>query len=117
MAVRLSKTWTPFDSAHVQAITGHLGVYQLGNAHGDIVYIGVAGGRSRFGLKGELASKLADNIADVTCFRIEINMSYRTRHLELLQAFVHDYDRLPIANTDINIASLGRLRPAGRQPG
>jgi hypothetical protein len=113
MAVRLTKTWVPFDKAHVEAITGHLGVYQLGDEHGDIVYIGVAGGRSRYGLKGELASKLDDGLPDATCFRIEINMSYRTRHLELLQAYVHDNERLPVANTDVDIASLGRLRPGG----
>ena len=117
MAVRLNKPWTPFDVAHVQTITGHLGVYQLGNEHGDIVYIGVAGGRSRFGLKGELTTKLAGNLPDASCFRIEINMSYRTRHLELLQAFVHDHGRLPLANTDVDIASLGRLRPGGRPGG
>ena len=113
MAVRLDKSWTPFDQAHVDAIAGHLGVYQLGNDRGDIVYIGVAGGRSRFGLKGELAARLADEMDDVSCFRIEINMSYRTRHLELLQAFVHDHGRLPAANTDVDIAALGRLRPGG----
>lgn len=113
MAVRLNKTWMPFDKAHIDTLSGHLGVYQLGNEHGDIVYIGVAGGRSRFGLKGELTTKLDEPVVGATCFRIEINMSYRTRHLELLQAFVHDHGRLPAANTDVDIASLGRIRPGG----
>ena len=111
MAVRLNKDWIPLDKEHVEAIAGHLGVYQLGNEHGDIVYIGVAGGRSRYGLKGELATTLAAGLADVTCFRIEINMSYRTRHLELLQAYVHDHGRLPENNSYVDIASLGRMRP------
>jgi hypothetical protein len=113
MAVRLSKAWIPLDREHVDEIAAHLGVYQLGDENGEIVYIGVAGGRSRFGLKGELSAKLADKAADATCFRIEINMSYRTRHLELLQAFVHDHGRLPAGNIDVDIAALGRIRPGG----
>lgn len=113
MAVRLSKPWKPFNDEQVDKITGHLGVFQLGNEQGDILYIGVAGGRSRYGLKGELTTKLADKLADATCFRVEINMAYRTRHMELLQAFVHDNGRLPVNNTDIDMASLGRLRPGG----
>lgn len=113
MAVRLNKAWLPLDHKHVDALTGHLGVYQLGNAQGDILYIGVAGGRSRFGLKGELVSALTDKHDDATCFRIEINMAYRTRHLELLQAFVHDHGRLPASNIDVDINSLGRISPGG----
>lgn len=113
MAVRLNKTWVPLDKEHVDKVAAHLGVYQLGNKRGDILYIGVADARSRFGLKGELTSQLNDKFTDATCFRIEVNMSYRTRHLELLQAFVHDHERLPACNIEIDMASLGRLRPAG----
>ena len=113
MAVRLNKAWTPLDQEHISKIAAQLGVYQLGNAQGDIVYIGVAGGRSRFGLQGELTGKLEAKIDGATCFRIEVNMAYHTRHLELLQAFVHDHGHLPLANTNIDIASLGRMRPGG----
>ena len=113
MAVRLTKAWIPLDQAHIDKLTGHLGVYQLANRWGEISYIGVAGGRSRFGLKGELAAKLAVPLTEVTCFRLEINMAYRTRHIELLQTFVHDHGRLPRHNTDVDIARLGRVRPTG----
>ena len=48
-----------------------------------------------------------------TQFRVEANMAYRTRHMELLQAYQHDHGALPVANTDIDPRMLGRLRPAG----
>ena len=113
MAVRLSKDWIPLDAEHVEAVTCHLGVYQLGNAAGDIVYIGVAGGRARYGLKGELRDKLPDPPAHATQFRTEINMMYRSRHFELLQAYLHDHGNLPSGNDDIDANSLGRIRPYG----
>ena len=72
MAVRLDKDWIPFRAQHVDAMACHLGVFQLGNDDGDIVYIGVAGGRSRFGLKGELQSHLAAPPLGATCYRFEV---------------------------------------------
>ena len=113
MAVRLSKAWNPLDSEHVGQLSGQLGVYQLGNAEGDILYIGVVGGRSRYGMRGELSDQLAAKPDQATCFRTEVNMAYRTRHIELLQAFMHDHGRLPILNTDVDPATLGRIRPGG----
>jgi hypothetical protein len=111
MAVRLDKPWIALTDANVAALAGHLGVYQLANAAGEIVYIGVADARALFGLRGELASKNDEPPAGATQFRIEVNMAYRTRHLELLQVYLHDHGALPVANTDIDRASLGRLRP------
>ena len=113
MAVRLSKAWVSLDSEHVGQLGGQLGVYQLGNEEGEILYIGVAGGHSKFGLRGELTGQLAAKLAKATCFRVEVNMAYRTRHLELLQAFMHDHGRLPLHNCDIDPASLGQIRPGG----
>jgi hypothetical protein len=95
---------------NVARVTGHLGVYQLANPAGEIVYIGVAGGRSLFGLKGELAAKLQAPPPGATLFRYEVNMAYHTRYLELLQAYRHDYGRLPAGNVGIDARSLGRLR-------
>ena len=111
MAVRLDKPWMPLTGAAVAAVAGHLGVYQLADAAGDIVYIGVADARSRFGLRGELAAKIDRPPAGATQFRVEVTMAYRTRHLELLQVYLHDHGAPPAANTDIDQAGLGRLRP------
>jgi hypothetical protein len=110
MAVRLDKSWIPLTDTYVAKLAGHLGVYQLADASGDIVYIGVAGGRSLHGLKGELTQALHSPPAGATQFRYEVNMAYHTRYIELLQAYRHDYGRLPTGNTDIDERHLGRLR-------
>ncbi|MBT4042874.1 MAG: hypothetical protein HOK21_13310 [Rhodospirillaceae bacterium] len=111
MAVRLDKSWIPLNDENVAKLAAHLGVYQLANDDGEILYIGMAGARSLFGLKGELKTALEEPPAGVTQFRIEVNMSYRTRRLELLQTYMHDHGELPAANTDIDANSIGRLRP------
>ncbi len=110
MAVRLNKPWIPLTEQHVAPLTGHLGVYQLADSSGEIVYIGVAGGRSLFGLKGVIAAALQAPPVGAKQFRYEVNMAYRTRYVELLQAYHHDYGRLPVGNSDIDVTSLGRLR-------
>ena len=110
MAVRLDKPWVPLTAENIARLTGHLGVYQLANATGEIVYIGVADGRSLFGLKGALADMLPSPPAGATQFRYEVNMAYRTRYIELLQAYRHDFGRLPVGNVDVDKRSLGRLR-------
>ena len=58
MPVRLDKPWIPLTPEHIAQLSGHLGVYQLADAAGEIVYIGMAGGRSLFGLKGALTEAL-----------------------------------------------------------
>ena len=110
MAVRLDKAWIPLTEAHVASVSGHLGVYQLADAAGEIVYIGMAGGRSLHGLRGELLSMAQSPPAGATQFRFEVNMAYHTRYLEVLQAYRYDHGRLPIGNADIDERSLGRLR-------
>jgi hypothetical protein len=111
MAVRLDKPWIPLTEENVATLPGHLGVYELANGAGEIVYIGVAGGRSPFGLKGALVEALQLPPAGATQFRYEVNMAYHTRYLELLQAYRYDYGRLPVGNLTIDARSLGRLRP------
>ena len=43
MAVRLDKPWRALTAENVEAVGGHLGVYQLADAATRILYIGVAG--------------------------------------------------------------------------
>ena len=54
MSVRLEKAWEPLCEEAVKRLQGHLGVYELADASGKTLFIGYAGGRSRFGLRGEL---------------------------------------------------------------
>lgn len=110
MAVRLDKPWTRLTQDNIAGLTGHLGVYQLADDTGEIVYIGMAGGRSLQGIRGALSEALHAPPAGATQFRCEVNMAYHTRYLELLQAYRYDHGRLPIGNIHIDEKSLGRLR-------
>ena len=65
-------------------------------------YIGMAGGRSLFGLKGALTEALDAPPAGATQFRCEVTMAYHTRYLELLQAYRYDHGRLPVGNIDVD---------------
>lgn len=110
MPVRLDKPWIPLTEENVAKLSGHLGVYQLANSAAEIVYIGVAGGRSRYGLRGALIDALQAPPAGAVQFRYEVNMAYHTRYLEILQAYRYDYDCLPVGNRDIDEKRIGRLR-------
>ena len=46
MAIRLEKPWIELTAETVQALPGQLGVYQLADAAGGVVYIGFGGGRA-----------------------------------------------------------------------
>lgn len=111
MAVRMTKPWRPLNIDEAKRLAGNLGVYQLANDAEEIVYIGAATGQSLYGLRGELMDKAANPPADATKFRVEVNTAYRTRHGELLAAYIHDHGRLPAANTDVDPKRLGRISP------
>ena len=111
MAVRMDKAWLPLSLENVVKLAAHMGVYQLANDQGDILYIGMAGSRSLFGLKGELKKAVEDPPVRATQFRFEVNMAYRTRHMELLQTYLSDHGGLPEGNTDVDANNIGRIRP------
>ncbi len=107
MAVRLTKDWIPADEI-LTRLKGNLGVFQLANAEFETVFIGFAGGKSQFGLKGEVASALEEH-PNIAAARFEITTAYHTRYRELLMAHVADFDALPKYNEQI---TLGRLSPS-----
>ncbi|HUN52200.1 MAG TPA: hypothetical protein VMU42_13840 [Candidatus Sulfotelmatobacter sp.] len=111
MAIRLEKAWLALDAASVRKLPGQLGVYQIAEADGTIVYIGYAGGRSLFGLRSEMARWLERREGKPTRFRYEVNMQYISRHQELLMLHVADHGALPAGNADIDQRKLGRLSP------
>ena len=51
MPVRMNKSWAPLEEASLVTVAAHLGVYQLANDAGEIVYIGGADARTLFGIK------------------------------------------------------------------
>ena len=108
MGVEMSKPWLPLTEQALERVSGQLGVFELADADQEICYIGFAGGRSTFGLKGELAVRLND----ARWFRVEITAAYRTRHRELLMARFARTGRYPRQNTPEDTRHLGRLSPA-----
>src|SRR5690606_35159879 len=109
MSVRMTKPWQALTPEAARRLSGQLGVYELGNDAGEVVYIGFAGGRSLHGLRGEIERWAKDPPAGATKFRVEVNTAYRTRHHELVGAFRHDHGRVQVAITEINPARVSNL--------
>jgi len=113
----ISKPWTTFESADVRALPGNLGVYELGDAEGRVLYIGYAGGRSHFGLRGIIAGHFGDAESNpvlrdhAVAYRYEINQMYLTRWQELLTRYRDAHGRVPEGNEagDAPLPRLGRF--------
>jgi hypothetical protein len=87
-----------------------MGVYELASAGGEVVRIGFAGGRSVFGLRGELQSALSQTGDGAASFRCEITTAYLSRYRELLMVHVADHGSVPVGNADGD-PRLGRMSP------
>jgi len=107
MGIRLSKPFIALEQASISEVTASLGVFELADEHGVVIFIGYAGGRSLFGLRGMLTEYAATSAASQ--FRYEVNSAYLTRYQELLMAHIADHGRLPLENTEADGVSLGRL--------
>lgn len=111
MAIRMTKPWVSLTAENVKRLPGQLGVFELADAAGHVVFIGFAGGRSLFGVRSEVERTLADKPAGATQFRVEINQQYTTRYQELLMLHVHDHGSVPAGNIGKPLPRLGRLSP------
>jgi hypothetical protein len=111
VSIRIIKPWIELTAEAVRALPGQLGVYQLADAGGRVVYIGFAGGRALFGLRSELEHALKERPGGATRFRCEVNQQYTTRHAELLMLHVADHGSLPVENAADPPVRLGRLSP------
>ncbi len=108
--MRLTKPW--LDSAAALALLhGNLGVFQLGDAQGRVVFIGYAGGNSKFGLQGAVREALAAH-SDATSVRYEITTAYHTRYRELLMLHIADFGAQPAGNDAEDGVTLGQLSPS-----
>jgi hypothetical protein len=111
MSIRMTKAWVPLAAANVRKLPGQLGVYQLADAEGKIVYIGYAGGRTLFGLRSEIERAAQDRPAGATQYRVEVNMQYMSRWQELLMVHIADHGGPPVAQGADMPTRLGRLSP------
>jgi hypothetical protein len=106
MSVRMQKPWRPV--AEATQLAGHMGVFELGDRAGRVLYIGRADARSLFGLRGAVADAVRRQ-PTAAAFRVEVTTAYHTRHLELLMAHAADHGALPPGNADTG--RIGRLSP------
>ncbi len=96
-----------------------MGVYELADADGTVLLIGYAGGRSRFGMRGEIAAAV-ERTQGAARFRYEVTTAYLTRYQELLMVHQAEFGGLPPGNAPE--PGLGRLSPgstasdSGRRP-
>lgn len=114
----LDKPWREWEAGRDQerALSNTLGVYEIGDESGDVIYIGFAGGRSLFGLRGELKKHFDGAANAVTAesgrrFRYEVTMQYMSRYRDLLQRHNEEHGRLPSGNEQPGeyIPTLGRF--------
>jgi hypothetical protein len=100
----IDKPWLLYDDLVPKQLPGTVGVYELGDSNGEVIFVGYAGGRSHFGIRGALVdhrSQAETNpaiLARVDRFRYEVTTNYLIRHLELLSRFQEDHQKLPEAN-------------------
>jgi hypothetical protein len=103
VALRINKPWRARSEA--AQVPGQLGVFQLANAAGEILYIGVADARSLFGLRSAIADGFT-MVEGATCFRFESTSAYHTRYRELLMVYQADHGGLPRANPAMKLGTL-----------
>ena len=105
MSVLMQKSWHRLSPETLLLIPGQLGVYEFADDNHRIIYIGVAGGRTRTGLRGEVERYPSQ----AAYARWEVNMSYRTRHRELLMSHYAINGSYPALNLPIETDGLGKL--------
>jgi hypothetical protein len=105
MKLHLDKPWLELTPERVATLPGQMGVFQLGDDAGGVLYIGFAGGKSLFGLRSELEKRLGS----APRFRYEVNNQYQTRWRELLMLHQGAHGGLPEMNRHEPVPKLGRL--------
>jgi hypothetical protein len=100
----LAKPWQTFDPASSHDISPVVGVYELADDAGETIYIGVAGGREPFGVRGRIERHFSPDEPNAVIrerarrYRFEINLQYLTRYVELLTRYRDANGRLPTGN-------------------
>ncbi len=116
----IGKPWQDPSEETLRAIPAVLGVYEIADTGGTVIFIGQAGGRELFGLRSKIGRHFGEHELNPVLheqaarFRWESNQQYTTRRLEMLMHYVQDHDdALPPANaagTWEDQPTLGRLR-------
>ncbi len=112
MSLRLHKPWIELSSVVTDDLPAQLGVFQLGDPAGDVIYIGYGGGNETFGLRTAIEREVARIGPDATRVRWELTHGYLSRWEELMMVHRFDHDRPPAASHADAIPT-GRLSPGG----
>lgn len=93
----IRKPWIQPTEDSIRAIPAVVGVYEIADAEGNLLYIGQAGGREPFGLRTRIALHFGGDDPNAVLreraaqFRWEANQQYTTRRLEMLMQFQRDH--------------------------
>jgi hypothetical protein len=102
--------WRPLDAATAATLPPATGVYEIEH-DGAVVYVGYAGARSMFGLRGVVAGRVADHPG--ARFRAEVTTAYLSRWRELLGAHLGGRGTVPTGNVGDQPAGLRPVGPRG----
>lgn len=102
----IQKPWQALSQAQTPA---KMGVFELGDETGDVLFVSYAGGRSTHGLQGAVATA-SQVCQQATQLRFEVTTAYLSRYRELMMWHVARSGVAP--ETDKN-DSYGRLSPGG----
>ena len=116
----IRKPWTQPTVESIRAIPAVVGVYEIADADGVLLYIGQAGGREPFGLRTRIARHFGGDDPNPVLreraaqFRWEANQQYTTKRLEMLMQFQRDegaeWPSAHPAGDWTDTPQLGRLR-------
>lgn len=117
--MRIRKEWTRWDpSANFKSIAGNTGIFEIADEQQQCLLIGLAGGTSPFGIRGELYRIFgmppgaerwnwahphpedvpADLARRAAYYRYEVNHNAYSRWVECLTRYREDYETLPEFN-------------------
>lgn len=117
----IDKPWVAWDpDIDFRTLPGAMGVYEIANAEQELLYIGKAGGKSPFGIRGELFRTFAEpeDMADKNWthpqmaqrlravdgtahyYRFEVNHQYYGRWIEALISHAGRFGTLPSGNLE-----------------
>ena len=112
MSLRLDKPWTELVGLDPAELPAQLGVFQLGDQAGEVLYIGYAGGKETFGLRTAIVAEQGRIGAAATHVRWELTHGYLSRWEELMMVHQFDHGAAPAASRPEAIP-VGRLKPGG----
>jgi hypothetical protein len=102
------KPWADFKDVPVwgpaaHRLSGSYGIYELADQNLKVLYVGYAGSRARYGLRGKLMDHFSDRetnpeiLGRAVHFRYEVTSSYLSRWTEVIGRY-NQLERLPPAN-------------------